>query len=149
MNLLGFPLSRVPRKKHLDLSRYAGEDWSEGPLPGSRRKASPPMAAGNGSSGIAVVGSGVAGLHLALLPQQEGIPVTLYSDQTAAQLACGRMLNTVAHHNTTVKREQALGVDHWDLQKYGYFCHHHYIGGARPRALPPAFRAPPPARAYP
>ena len=58
---------------------------------------------------------GVAGLHLALLLQRQGIPVTLYSDKTAAQLASGRMLNTVAHHNTTVKREQALGADHWDL----------------------------------
>jgi 2-polyprenyl-6-methoxyphenol hydroxylase-like FAD-dependent oxidoreductase len=100
------------------------------------------MAGGTRSSGIAIVGSGVAGLHLALLLQQQGIPVTLYSDQTAAQLASGRMLNTVAHHNTTVKREEALGVDHWDLAEYGYFCHHHYIGGPQPLSFPGAFRAP-------
>src|ERR1700733_909601 len=100
------------------------------------------MAAGNGSSGIAVVGSGVAGLHLALLLQKQGIPVTIYSDKTAAQLASGRLLNTVAHHNTTVKREEALGVDHWDLQEYGYFCHHHYIGGPQPLSFPGAFGAP-------
>jgi 2-polyprenyl-6-methoxyphenol hydroxylase-like FAD-dependent oxidoreductase len=100
------------------------------------------MAGGTQSSGIAIVGSGVAGLHLALLLQQEGIPVTLYSDKTAAQLASGRMLNTVAHHNTTVKREQALGVDHWDLAEYGYFCHHHYIGGPQPLSFPGAFGAP-------
>ena len=100
------------------------------------------MAGGTQSSGIAIVGSGVAGLHLALLLQQEGIPVTLYSDKTAAQLASGRMLNTVAHHNTTVKREQALGVDHWDLAEYGYFCHHHYIGGPQPLTFPGAFGAP-------
>ena len=106
----------------------------------SRRKASP-MAGGNGSSGIAVVGAGVAGLHLALLLQKQGIPATLYSDKTAAQLASGRMLNTVAHHNTTVKREQALGVDHWDLAEYGYFCHHHYIGGPG-LSFPGAFSAP-------
>ena len=67
------------------------------------------MAGGRGSSGIAIVGAGVAGLHLALLLQKQGIPATIYSDKTAAQLASGRMLNTVAHHNTTVKREQALG----------------------------------------
>ena len=100
------------------------------------------MAGGAGSSGIAIVGSGVAGLHLALLLQQQGIPATLYSDQTAAQLASGRMLNTVAHHNTTVQREQALGVDHWDLAEYGYFCHHHYIGGPQPLSFPGAFGAP-------
>lgn len=61
------------------------------------------MAGRTPSSGVAIIGSGVAGLHLALLLQKQGIPVTLYSDKTAAQLASGRMLNTVAHHNTTVK----------------------------------------------
>ena len=100
------------------------------------------MAGGTRSSGIAVIGSGVAGLHLALLLQKEQVPVTLYSDQSAAQLASGRMLNTVAHHNTTVQREQALGVDHWDLAEYGYFCHHHYVGGPRPLSFPGAFSAP-------
>jgi 2-polyprenyl-6-methoxyphenol hydroxylase-like FAD-dependent oxidoreductase len=100
------------------------------------------MAGSTRSSGIAIVGSGVAGLHLALLLQRQDIPVTLYSDQTAAQLASGRMLNTVAHHNTTVKREQALGVDHWNLAEYGYFCHHHYIGGPQPLSFPGAFGAP-------
>jgi hypothetical protein len=100
------------------------------------------MAGGTRSSGIAVIGSGVAGLHLALLLQKRQVPVTLYSDQTAAQLASGRMLNTVAHHGTTVQREQALGVDHWDLVEYGYFCHHHYVGGPRPLSFAGAFSAP-------
>ncbi|HUN30647.1 MAG TPA: styrene monooxygenase/indole monooxygenase family protein [Trebonia sp.] len=100
------------------------------------------MAGGTRSSSIAIIGSGVAGLHLALLLQKQGIDATLYSDQTAAQLASGRMLNTVAHHNTTVQREEALGVDHWDLEEYGYFCHHHYIGGPQPLSFPGAFAAP-------
>ena len=100
------------------------------------------MVGGTPSSGVAIIGSGVAGLHLALLLQKQGIPVTLYSDKTAAQLASGRMMNTVAHHNTTVKREQALGADHWDLAEYGYFCHHHYIGGPQPLSFPGAFGAP-------
>jgi hypothetical protein len=52
------------------------------------------------------------------------------------------MLNTVAHHATTIEREQALGVDHWDLVEYGYFCHHHYLGGPQPLSYPGAFRAP-------
>jgi 2-polyprenyl-6-methoxyphenol hydroxylase-like FAD-dependent oxidoreductase len=44
--------------------------------------------AGNGSSGIAIVGSGVAGLHLALLLQKQGIPVILATpERTAAFLA--------------------------------------------------------------
>lgn len=80
------------------------------------------------TDGIGIIGAGVAGLHLGLYLQQHGVPHTIYSDKSAEQVARGRMLNTVAHHNTTVKREQALGVDHWDLREYGYFCHHHYIG---------------------
>src|ERR1700733_6173750 len=101
------------------------------------------MAGGTPSSGVAIIGSGVAGLHLALLLQKQGIPVPLYSDKTAAQLASGRMLNTVAHHNTTVKREQALGADHWDLAEYGYFCHHHYIGGGPPPSFSRRLSCPP------
>src|ERR1700722_3321775 len=88
------------------------------------------------------IGSGVAGLHLALLLQKQGIPVTIYSDKTAAQLASGRMLNTVAHHNTTVKREQALGGDHWNLASYRSFCPHPYIGGSPPLSFPGSFGAP-------
>ena len=54
------------------------------------------MAGGTRSPGIAIVGSGVAGLHLALLLQKRGIPVTQYSDQTAAQRVPGPSRN-VAH----------------------------------------------------
>src|ERR1700746_1298580 len=100
------------------------------------------MAGGTPSSGVAIVGSGGAGLHLALLLQKQGIPVTIYSDKTAAQLASGRMLNTVAHHNTTVKREQALGVDHWDLQEYGYLFPPPPTPGGRTRFPSPARSAP-------
>ncbi|MBO0805624.1 MAG: monooxygenase [Nocardiopsaceae bacterium] len=98
------------------------------------------------AEGIGIIGAGVAGLHLGLYLQQHGVPSTIYGDKTARQLAEGRMLNTVAHHNTTVRREQALGVDHWDLQEYGYFCHHHYIGspgpGVPPLRFPGEFGAP-------
>jgi len=31
---------------------------------------------------------------------------------------------------------------HWDLAEYGYFCHHHYIGGPQPLSFPGAFGAP-------
>jgi hypothetical protein len=91
------------------------------------------------AEGIGIIGAGVAGLHLGLYLQLHGVPATIYSDKTPGQLAAGRMLNTVAHHNTTVTREQALGVDHWDLREYGYFCHHHYIGGPEPGAAPLRF----------
>ena len=100
------------------------------------------MASGNRSPSIGIVGSGVAGLHLGLLLRQHDIPVVIYEAKTPQQMADGRLLNTVAHHNTTVQREKALNVDHWDLAEYGYFCHHHYIGGPQPLSFPGAFGAP-------
>lgn len=78
---------------------------------------------------IAVVGSGVAGLHLALLLQQHDVPVTIYTDRTGEQVAAGPLLNTVAHHHHTLERERALGVHHWDAAEYGYVCHQHSVVG--------------------
>jgi 2-polyprenyl-6-methoxyphenol hydroxylase-like FAD-dependent oxidoreductase len=78
---------------------------------------------------IAIVGSGVSGLHLGLFLQQHDIPVTIYTDKTAEQIAAGRLLNTVAHHHHTLERERALGVHHWDAGEYGYVCHQHCIVG--------------------
>lgn len=78
---------------------------------------------------IAIVGSGVSGLHLGLFLQQRDVPVTIYTDKTPEQIASGRLLNTVAHHHHTLERERALGVDHWDADEYGYVCHQHAITG--------------------
>ena len=78
---------------------------------------------------IAIVGSGVSGLHLGLFLQQHDVPVTIYTDKTPQQVASGRLLNTVAHHHHTLERERALGVDHWDAADYGYVCHQHAITG--------------------
>jgi 2-polyprenyl-6-methoxyphenol hydroxylase-like FAD-dependent oxidoreductase len=79
-------------------------------------------------AGIGVVGSGVAGLHLGLLLRAHDVPVTIYADRSADEVAGGRLLNTVAHHHHTLERERALGVHHWDAAEYGYVCHHHYVG---------------------
>ncbi|PXY31335.1 styrene monooxygenase subunit StyA [Prauserella muralis] len=92
--------------------------------------------------GIGIVGAGVAGLHLGLLLRRHEVPVTIYSDRTAEQLSGGRLPNTVAHHHVTVERERRLGVDHWDIGEYGYFGHHHYIGGPSPLRFPGFFAAP-------
>jgi hypothetical protein len=81
---------------------------------------------------IGIVGAGVAGLHLGLFLRQHDVPVTIYSDRTAQEIADGRIQNTVAHHNTTVQREQALGIDFWDSADYGYVAHYHYFGGDQP-----------------
>ncbi|MDQ1131325.1 styrene monooxygenase/indole monooxygenase family protein [Microbacterium sp. SORGH_AS_0888] len=78
---------------------------------------------------IGIVGAGTAGLHLGLLLRQHDIPVTIYTDRTAEQVAAGRLPNSVAHHAVTVARERELGVDHWPVEEFGYFCHHHWVGG--------------------
>ena len=78
---------------------------------------------------IAIVGSGVSGLHLALFLQQHDVPVTVYTDKSGRQIADGRLLNTVAHHHHTLQRERLLGVHHWDAGEYGYGCHQHSIVG--------------------
>lgn len=93
--------------------------------------------------GIGIVGAGIAGLHLGLLLRSHDVPVTIYSDRTAEQLAGGRMLNSVAHHHSTLEREAALGVDHWDIEEYGYFGHSHYLsGGPEPLVFPGFFEKP-------
>ncbi|GAA2352179.1 alanine-phosphoribitol ligase [Saccharopolyspora halophila] len=79
--------------------------------------------------GIGIAGAGVAGLHLGLLLRRNDIPVTLYSDRTPEQLGSGRLPAAVAHHDTTLARERALGVQHWSAAEYGYDVHHHYVGG--------------------
>jgi 2-polyprenyl-6-methoxyphenol hydroxylase-like FAD-dependent oxidoreductase len=78
---------------------------------------------------IAIVGSGVSGLHLGLFLQQHDVPVTIYTDKTGEEIAGGRLLNTVAHHHHTLERERELGVHHWDADEYGYVCHQHSVVG--------------------
>jgi 2-polyprenyl-6-methoxyphenol hydroxylase-like FAD-dependent oxidoreductase len=78
---------------------------------------------------IAIVGAGVSGLHLGLFLAEHDVPVTIYTDRSADQIAAGRLLNTVAHHHHTLERERALGVHHWDAAQYGYVCHQHSIVG--------------------
>ena len=78
---------------------------------------------------IAIIGSGVAGLHLGLFLREHDIAVTIYTDKSAEQVTDGRLLNTVAHHHHTLERERALGVHHWDAGEYGYVCHQHSVVG--------------------
>ncbi|MGR8921492.1 MAG: styrene monooxygenase/indole monooxygenase family protein [Gammaproteobacteria bacterium] len=63
---------------------------------------------------IGIVGGGVSALHLGLTLVTEGVAATIYAPETAAQIANGRMQNTVAHMPDTIARERALGVDFWD-----------------------------------
>lgn len=91
---------------------------------------------------VGIIGSGVAGLHLALLLQKHGARVTVYTDKNAAQLERTPLSNTVVHHHHTRVRERALGVNHWDRPGFGSFCHHHYFGGERPLQLRGDFSEP-------
>ena len=80
-------------------------------------------------AGIGIIGAGVSGLHLGLYLRAHDVPVTIYTDKSAEQIAGGKLLNTVAHHHHTLERERALGVHHWDVAEHGYACHHHFING--------------------
>lgn len=84
------------------------------------------------SKRIGIIGSGTAGLHLGLYLQQNGVDATIFSDKTPEQIASGRLLNTVAHHATTIASETALGVNHWPTDQMGYFGHYYYIGTPQP-----------------
>ncbi|TQN28294.1 2-polyprenyl-6-methoxyphenol hydroxylase-like FAD-dependent oxidoreductase [Haloactinospora alba] len=81
---------------------------------------------------IGIIGSGIAGLHLGLFLRQHDIPVTIYSDRTPEDIGASRLPNSVAHHRSTLERERALGVEHWDPQEYGYFANHHHVNGPTP-----------------
>jgi 2-polyprenyl-6-methoxyphenol hydroxylase-like FAD-dependent oxidoreductase len=63
---------------------------------------------------IGIVGTGISGLQLALTLQQCGINTTVYAEKTADELRAGRLPNSVVRFGSTVARERALGVEHWD-----------------------------------
>jgi hypothetical protein len=91
---------------------------------------------------IAIVGAGTAGLHLALYLQQHGIQATLHTDRRPEQYTASKLLNTVAHHSITVARETELGVNHWSVEEYGYYCHYHWFGVGPGLFFRGDFRAP-------
>jgi 2-polyprenyl-6-methoxyphenol hydroxylase-like FAD-dependent oxidoreductase len=62
---------------------------------------------------VGILGSGISGLHLALRLQQLDVPVTLYSAQTADDLASMRPRNFPARFGPTQQREDLLGVHAW------------------------------------
>jgi len=76
---------------------------------------------------IGIVGAGIAGLHLALYLQQHGIDATIITDVEPAAYRTARLLNTVAHHHTTLARETALGVNHWTAMDDHYHYHDHWL----------------------
>lgn len=80
------------------------------------------------SKKIGIIGAGTAGLQLGLYLRQHNVDVTIFTDRRPSEYASMRLLNTVAHHSVTIKRERDLGVDHWPVEEYGYFGHYYFIG---------------------
>ena len=74
---------------------------------------------------IGIIGAGIGGLHLGLYLQQHGIQPTIITDREPEHYASMRLINTVAHHNVTLQRETALGVNHWDDPDHAYYHHDH------------------------
>jgi 2-polyprenyl-6-methoxyphenol hydroxylase-like FAD-dependent oxidoreductase len=68
---------------------------------------------------IGIVGAGIAGLHLALYLQKQGIPVTLYTDRSAADLRAARLPSTVALMGAVQARDTELGTNDWDRPEQG------------------------------
>ncbi|MBW0113754.1 styrene monooxygenase subunit StyA [Pseudonocardia abyssalis] len=91
---------------------------------------------------IGIIGAGTAGLQLGLYLRQHDIEATIFTDRTPEEYASSRLPNTVAHHAVTVKREKALGLDHWSTDDYGYFGHHYYLGGPEPLTFYGDYEAP-------
>jgi hypothetical protein len=82
-------------------------------------------------STFGIVGAGIAGLHLALYLQKEGIEATLYTDRDADEIGEGRLLSTVALMGATRARDAALGTNHWDAPENSTYGMHLAVGGQR------------------
>jgi 2-polyprenyl-6-methoxyphenol hydroxylase-like FAD-dependent oxidoreductase len=63
---------------------------------------------------VAIVGTGISGVTLALRLQQLGVATTLFAERSPAEQRRGRIGNLVARFPATQDRERALGVAHWD-----------------------------------
>lgn len=84
---------------------------------------------------IGIVGAGIAGLHLALYLQKHGLDPVIYTDREPGDYRDARLLNTVAHHATTLARETELGVNHWTDPSDHYTYHDHWLNLPDPGPL--------------
>jgi hypothetical protein len=74
---------------------------------------------------VGIIGAGIAGLHLSLLLQLHGIPLTLYTDRTSDQVRSSRLPNTVARFPATRAREAVLELAQWQGSERGDFSNAH------------------------
>jgi hypothetical protein len=91
---------------------------------------------------IGIVGSGIAGLHLALFLQKHGMEATIYSDKSPDQIRAGRLHNFVVRFDPTRERERALGVDHWEFQDFGVYGVRMSVGIEPPLVWSGSFKRP-------
>jgi 2-polyprenyl-6-methoxyphenol hydroxylase-like FAD-dependent oxidoreductase len=81
---------------------------------------------------IAIVGAGIAGLHLGLLLQRHGVNATIYAERGPDELRAARVPNTVGLVGATRARDRALGVNHWDTPAHDTLGLHMYVNGTPP-----------------
>ena len=91
---------------------------------------------------IGIVGAGIAGLHLALYLQQHDMEATIITDKEPDDYSSCRLLNTVAHHSTTLERENVLGVNHWTDENLHYYSHDHWLNIPDPLHFSGTFEKP-------
>jgi len=63
---------------------------------------------------IAIIGAGIAGLHLGLWLQTHGIQPTVYAEHPPEQLRSARLPSTAAFYGTVRAHMRELGIAHWD-----------------------------------
>jgi 2-polyprenyl-6-methoxyphenol hydroxylase-like FAD-dependent oxidoreductase len=63
---------------------------------------------------IGIVGTGIAGLHLALYLQQRGLRPTLYAEQRPEEMRTARLPSTPAIFGTVRRHMKELGIAHWE-----------------------------------
>ncbi len=84
---------------------------------------------------IAIVGTGISGLTLALSLQQQGVETTIYAERAPEQHRAGRLPNAVIRFHPARERERVLGVDHWDFPDFGVHGIHFQASGDPPLAF--------------
>jgi hypothetical protein len=91
---------------------------------------------------IAIVGAGIAGLHLGLFLRKHQIPVTLFAEQTPEQIRAARLPNTVAISPRTRAREREIDINHWDQSSKGLYGVDLFAAGAPPLSFRADFAEP-------
>lgn len=89
---------------------------------------------------VAIVGTGISGLTLALHLRRHGVTTTVLSDRTPDQHRAARLPNAVIRFHPARQRERALGVDHWEFPDFGVYGIDFRAGGDAPLAFRGALR---------